>query len=131
MSNESQDLTLTELAAESGVPGRTIRFYISRGLLPGPGKAGRGATYGAGHLARLREIAGLQANGLTLAEIAGRLGGGMDRAARLEPVAWWEYRIADDVSVQVRADASPWRLRQIRAHAAELAASLRQKESEE
>lgn len=39
-------MLLAELAQKAGLPGRTIRFYIARGLLPGPLKAGRGATYG-------------------------------------------------------------------------------------
>ena len=48
--------TLAELSEESGTPARTIRFYIARGLLDGPLKAGRGAVYTAEHLARLEKI---------------------------------------------------------------------------
>lgn len=62
--------TLRELAADTGVPERTIRFYISRQLLGPPLKAGRGATYGPKHKARLLEIRELQAKGMMLAEIA-------------------------------------------------------------
>ena len=62
--------TLRELAAEAGVPERTIRFYISRGLVDPPLRAGRGAAYGARHLDRLREIRTLQARGMPLAEIS-------------------------------------------------------------
>jgi DNA-binding transcriptional MerR regulator len=62
--------TLRELAADTGVPERTIRFYISRELLDPPLKAGRGAAYGPKHKARLNEIRKLQAGGLMLAEIA-------------------------------------------------------------
>ncbi len=131
MGSETETMTLVELAERSGVPGRTIRFYVSRGLLPGPVKAGRGATYGEEHLRRLREIAGLQAAGLTLGEIAGRLSGGRNGIERLEPAAWWEYRVAADVSVHVRAGISPWRLRQIRKHVADMVSGLRKQESEE
>jgi len=66
----SKEWTLRELAAETGVPGRTIRFYISRGLVDPPLRAGRGAAYGEAHKARLEEIRRLQAQGLMLAEIA-------------------------------------------------------------
>ena len=33
---ERDSLTLVELAEVSGVPARTIRFYIAKGLLPPP-----------------------------------------------------------------------------------------------
>ena len=56
-------LTFAELAAKAGLPGRTIRFYIAKGLLPGPVKAGRGATYGKAHLETLRSIKASQAPG--------------------------------------------------------------------
>ena len=59
------ELSLAELAERSGTPGRTIRFYIARGLLAGPFKAGRGASYGEAHLARLAEIREWQEKGLT------------------------------------------------------------------
>ena len=34
----SNSRTLAELSEESGIPARTIRFYIARGLLDGPVK---------------------------------------------------------------------------------------------
>ena len=124
-------MTLVELAEKSAMPGRTIRFYISRGLLPRPLQAGRGASYGQAHLQRLRQIAKLQAKGLTLQEVRGCLSGGTNKALGVEPVAWWQYQIANDVSVSVRADASPWRLRQIRGRLAQMVAELRRNEREE
>ncbi|MFM8393601.1 MAG: MerR family transcriptional regulator, partial [Acidobacteriota bacterium] len=99
-----EELSLADLAERSGTPARTIRFYIARGLLAGPLKAGRGASYGEEHLARLREIRDLQANGLTLTEIARRLTTG--ERARPEmgrPQALLSYRLAPDVVVQVDA----------------------------
>jgi len=70
MDEKEKEWTLRELAAETGVPERTIRFYISRELLDPPLRAGRGAAYGPGHKARIEEIRKLQAKGLMLAEIA-------------------------------------------------------------
>jgi hypothetical protein len=49
--------TLAELAEDSGVPARTIRYYIARGVLPRPVVAGRGALYAKKHLERLGRIA--------------------------------------------------------------------------
>jgi DNA-binding transcriptional MerR regulator len=124
MSIEPQEMTLAELAVKSGLPGRTVRFYIARGLLPGPRKPGRGATYGPEHLERLQAIGGLQAKGLTLMEIARQLLGAQTGAASPEPVAWWHYPLADDVTVSVRGDTSPWRLKQIKNCLAQMASSL-------
>ena len=121
--------TLAELAEESGLPARTIRFYIARGLLDGPVKAGRGAVYTAGHLARLQEIRKLQAEGRMLAEIAQHLHGGPQAETALQPAPWWQYRIGDDVVVSVRGDVSPWRSKQIRAAVDDFASRLRAPES--
>lgn len=121
-------LSLAELAEESGVPARTIRYYIARGLLEGPETAGRGASYGERHLERLRQIRALQGKGLTLAEIARRLGGG-EAARGLPPaVACWQYQPAPDVTVLVRADSPPWRLRQVHAALRALAVVLAENE---
>jgi DNA-binding transcriptional MerR regulator len=62
-------LTIEELAARVGVPVRTIRFYITEGLLPGPGARGRGASYGREHLLRLRLIRRLTERRVPIAEI--------------------------------------------------------------
>src|SRR6266516_4386054 len=127
---ETDELTFAELAASAGLPGRTIRFYIAKGLLPGPVKAGRGATYGREHLETLRSIKASQAKGLTLSEVARRLSGESQRQALPDPIAWWNYSLAEDVTVSVRADVAPWRLKQIRRYINEMAAGLGGKQGE-
>jgi DNA-binding transcriptional MerR regulator len=117
--------TLAELSEASGIPARTIRFYITRGLLDGPVKAGRGAVYTADHLARLEKIKQLQAEGRMLAEIAHELGGGRPVQAAVLPTPWWQHAIQEDVMVMVRGDVSPWRMKQIRAAVDDFAARLR------
>src|SRR6266568_8505066 len=94
-------MTFAELAARAGLPGRTIRFYIAKGLLPGPVKAGRGATYGKEHLETLRSIKASQARGLTLSEIARMVAGESQREILPRPTAWWNYALAEDVAVSV------------------------------
>lgn len=122
--------TLAELSDESGIPARTIRFYIARGLLEGPVKAGRGAVYTAEHLARLQKIKALQGEGRMLAEIAHDLEGGPPtRQPATLPSPWWQYVIEDDVTVWVRSDVSPWRMKQIRAAVNEMASRLREPEN--
>lgn len=67
--NERDELSIEELAEATGVPVRTVRFYITEGLLPGPGSRGKAAAYRREHLARLRLIRLLVRQRLPLAEI--------------------------------------------------------------
>ena len=60
------ELTIDELAAASGVPSRTVRFYQSRGALMPPVIHGRVAYYGPKHRERLELIARLQDRGLSI-----------------------------------------------------------------
>lgn len=59
-------LTLQQLSEQSGVPERSIRFYIQKGLLPRPEGQKRGAFYREGHLAELLRIRQWQDAGLSL-----------------------------------------------------------------
>jgi DNA-binding transcriptional MerR regulator len=73
------EYTLQELATIAGVTPRTVRYYISVGLLPPPGQVGPGTRYGDDHLQRVRLIRRLQDQHLPLAEIRSRIEG-MDDA---------------------------------------------------
>jgi len=127
----ADELSLAELAERAEIPARTIRFYIARGLMPGPLKAGRGACYGAEHLQRLAEIKQWQRKGLTLTEIARLIAGKASPLRVMEaPTSWWSYQVAPDVVVQVRTDASPWRLRQIQRALQEVVNRLTQPTNE-
>src|SRR6188474_2485884 len=66
--------SLTDLSRLADVTPRTIRYYITQGLLAAPTGSGHAARYGEGHLARLRLIRRLQREHLPLAEIRSRLG---------------------------------------------------------
>lgn len=61
--------SIDQLAALSGVPSRTIRFYQSKGALPAPARRGRKAYYGPTHIERLELIARLQDRGLQIRAI--------------------------------------------------------------
>jgi DNA-binding transcriptional MerR regulator len=124
----NEEKTLAELADATGIPARTIRFYISRGLLAGPAKAGRGAVYTDAHLERLERIKALQAAGRHLSEIAPLMESGAEERPSYPSAAWWQHTVADDVVVWTRADASPWRLKQIRDAVDQMAVRLRRKE---
>jgi DNA-binding transcriptional MerR regulator len=62
-------LTIEQLAAESGMTVRNIRAHRARGLLPAPEVRDRIGYYGSEHLARLRLISQMQAEGFNLRAI--------------------------------------------------------------
>lgn len=130
VSERPRELSLAELATESEVPERTIRYYIARGLLAGPARSGRGAFYTGEHLERLQEIRRKQRQGLTLAEIERRREAGALRSRLPEPERWWAYTLAPDVVVQVRTGGSPWRVRQVKSALDRLARELESSEEE-
>lgn len=61
--------SIQELAALAGVSVRTIRFYLSEGLLPSPAMRGRYTDYDESYLYRLRLIQKLKDAHLPLREI--------------------------------------------------------------
>jgi DNA-binding transcriptional MerR regulator len=65
--------SLNDLARLSGINARTIRYYLTQGLIPRSGESGPGAHYTQGHLDRLLLIKRLQAEYLPNAEIRRRL----------------------------------------------------------
>jgi DNA-binding transcriptional MerR regulator len=123
--------SLADLARESSLPARTIRYYIARGILPPPLVGGRDAWYGPEHSERLEKIRALQASGLTLAQIAWQLADKSGEEGLPEPSTWWNFAIADDVVVQVRSQMRPWRLKRVRSLISRMAAELKAAEAEE
>src|SRR3954454_22701178 len=65
----SAEYTIDQLAAKTGVPSRTIRFYQAKGVLPPPIRRGRVAFYDDTHAERLRVVSELQDKGLRLRAI--------------------------------------------------------------
>ncbi len=131
MPENKQSWTLLELAEEAGISARTIRFYISRGLVDGPEVAGRGATYGRGHLEQIRTVLARQSQGLTLAEMA-RLPDHPPRHSALpQPEAWVCYTLEGDVAVWVRQDIAPWRNREVLRALDEFALKIKRKKQED
>jgi DNA-binding transcriptional MerR regulator len=64
---------IADLSRLTGISVRTIRYYLSQGLLPAPGESGPGAHYGETHLDRLRLTKRLQKQHLPLAEVRSHL----------------------------------------------------------
>jgi DNA-binding transcriptional MerR regulator len=77
------DLTIEQLAAKVGMSVRNIRNHHSRGLLPAPEVRARVGYYGPDHVARLRLILDLQADGFNLAAIERLVNASSGSAERL------------------------------------------------
>jgi len=77
------DLTIEQLAAEVGMSVRNVRNHHTRGLLPPPEVRARVGYYNSEHVARLRLILDLQADGFNLAAIERLLNGSAGLAERL------------------------------------------------
>lgn len=67
-------LTVEQLAYETGMSVRNIRNHQSRGLLPPPEVRARVGYYGPDHVARLRLIQEMQAEGFKLSAISRLIG---------------------------------------------------------
>jgi DNA-binding transcriptional MerR regulator len=102
--------TMTDLEAESGVTARTIRYYISQGLLQPAYGRGPTAVYDADHLLRLRYIQRLKDERLPLTEIKDHLNSlsSDDLAVALKiemgPTAetWRHHNLHEDLEIVVR-----------------------------
>lgn len=68
------NLTVEQLAYETGMSVRNIRNHQSRGLLPPPEVRARVGYYGPAHVARLRLIQEMQAEGFKLSAISRLIG---------------------------------------------------------
>jgi DNA-binding transcriptional MerR regulator len=84
---DDRTLSLAELADASGIPVRTLRYYVAQGILPAPGRQGRLTRYPAATLRRLQLLKRLRVANLPLAEIRERLAAMSDEevAAALAP----------------------------------------------
>ena len=77
------DYTLAELVQATGLSPRTIRYYITQGLIQAPGREGRSTRYPEPTLARLRLIVELRDRNLSLAQIRAQLADMSDSEAEM------------------------------------------------
>ena len=68
----ADELTIDQLAQQTGMTARNVRAHQSRGLVPPPAVRGRTGFYGPEHIERVRLIQELQSDGFSL-ELVGRL----------------------------------------------------------
>ncbi len=120
MQPEEPRFSLAELVDASGVPERTIRQYITDGLIPASLGRGRSRYYTPNHLARLELVARLRTDRLSIDEIRERLD---DAATSSEPdsESWRRLTLHPDLEIHVRDGASE----SVEALASELADQAR------
>ncbi|MEJ7839175.1 MAG: MerR family transcriptional regulator [Thermomicrobiales bacterium] len=102
--------TLPDLTHESGIPGRTIRYYISLGLLQPAYGRGKMATYDSDHLLRLNLIQRLKDERLPLNDIREQLSHltseDVERVlhVQLRPTvdSWKRFSLHSDLEIVVR-----------------------------
>lgn len=102
---EQRRYTIEDLVYLTGYTRRSIRYYISEGLLDPPAGRGRGGFYYDSHLERLQQIKALQDRGLRLVDIQ-KLPSGKDCAS--EPAvsreAWVRVSLCPGVELHVNRD---------------------------
>lgn len=133
--SNDRSYTLDDLTAQTGLTVRTVRYYISEGLLPPPHGAGPGTRYTQHHLDRLLLIGALKDAYLPLKEIRRRIAGMTDaeihaavermRARPVEPSDAYghEHEDVDAVSSTYLMAAPPDESRSGQSSAASSAAS--------
>ena len=103
------DLTIEQLAAATGMTVRNIRAHQARGLLAPPEVRLRVGYYGPEHVARLKLIRDLQADGFNLAGIKRLLDDGQaiaDRLARFRDALAQSTATEEAPSPSLRPEAS-------------------------
>ena len=88
--------SLADLETLTHLPARTIRYYIQRGLLPGPQGTARAPIYGLEHLSALVEARRLTGEGLRLDAVIDRLRArrGLPRSGPEVGAMWTSVHVA-------------------------------------
>lgn len=101
--------TLKQLSEKTGLTARTIRYYMSQGLLPGAVGKGKRAYYTRDHLDRLNEIKEGKTRGLDLSDLRPTCGWGFPVVIPSE--TWTHYKLGPGVILTVRDDVRPRKIR--------------------
>lgn len=67
-----ETFTVAQLSYITGVPARTIRRWISKGMVPRAQRSGRYGGYTHAHIRRIREIVEIKDSNMTDADIRDR-----------------------------------------------------------
>ena len=110
--------TMKQLSEETGLTARTIRYYITQGLVPKAVGKGKRAHYTDTHLTRLRDVQheldrGRMLHELKLVQVTGNVS--------IPSSTWTHYKLGPGVVLAVRGAVDPPHLRRyLKAFAKEL-----------
>ncbi|MCC7140758.1 MAG: MerR family transcriptional regulator [Candidatus Eisenbacteria bacterium] len=125
---EERTYSIQELVQASGVPRRTVRYYVQLGLIPAPEGAGRGHYYRDEHLRRLIRLREWQDQGRSLEEIRAAFAGESsleESALPIEVELTMRIRIGPGMELFVSGEGVPPTAIQVRALARAAAEILR------
>jgi DNA-binding transcriptional MerR regulator len=100
-------MNIHELSKETGVPERTIRYYIEQELLEPPTGWGRSASYDELQVGLLKRIKRLQEGGMTINEIRNAMELDREEAeayAKKRQEKWLKYILPRGIELHVRED---------------------------
>jgi DNA-binding transcriptional MerR regulator len=122
--------SLDELATLAGVTARTVRFYISEGLLDRPEGAKRGAHYLERHLEQLLRVRRWSEAGLSLERIRELRGGAAEdppprTVAPGTVEVWSRVTLADGLELQIEPGRAGLTPEQVRSLVREVQAAFR------
>jgi DNA-binding transcriptional MerR regulator len=105
MAMEQPSYTIDDLGKLTGYSRRTIRYYVSEGLLDPPAGRGRGGFYYDSHLKRLQQIRAMQERGLRMSDIQNLP---PEAQTAIEPAPtrefWMRVPICPGVEIHVRRE---------------------------
>ncbi|MBF0344152.1 MAG: MerR family transcriptional regulator [Nitrospirae bacterium] len=95
---------INEVSEMTGFSLRTIRYYVSSGIIEPPEGRGRGGFYNDSHIDKLRQIKGMQENGMRLKDIVN-----LDKSSEVHKTetnreVWFKYEIIPGLEIHVRKD---------------------------
>jgi DNA-binding transcriptional MerR regulator len=101
---EPARFTLAELVEASGVPERTIRFYVSEGLVPPALGRGKSRYYTPQHLEALAFVSGLRGQRLSIDEIRTRLSQSSNAESIVSGDIWERILLHDGLELHIRSN---------------------------
>lgn len=103
--DQSSRFTLTELEEASGFPERTIRYYISNGLVSAAFGRGRSRYFTSQHLTELEWVASQRAKHFSIEEIRAQMARDAEPEPEVSGEMWERITLHPGLELSIRGDA--------------------------